>query len=199
MIDWRYSNWLIDKISFCAPPGWQPWRVRRPLSATRPILPDLTWLRSGPTISPVRFIGFVYYSTGSWLPNRLVSVAACSHLVQLLLAKSGPRTLYRFSAKLLSLLEKFRNFPAISWAVVCHCCCAVRPRRRSSWWSCPRSWSCISSDTTASPERSGQSVGRKRSVVSSVVDPDPYWIRFQELCVSVFRIRIRIHTCKKYK
>ena len=33
-------------------------------------------------------------------------------------------------------------------------------------------------------------------VVSSVVDPDPYWIRIQELHVSgsVFGIRIRIHT-----
>ena len=37
-------------------------------------------------------------------------------------------------------------------------------------------------------------------LMTSVVDPDPYWIRIQELpgsgSGSVFRIRIRIHTCK---
>ena len=34
-------------------------------------------------------------------------------------------------------------------------------------------------------------------IKSSVVYPDPYWIRIQELCGSgaVFRIRIRVHTC----
>ena len=37
-----------------------------------------------------------------------------------------------------------------------------------------------------------------KSVISrsSVVDPDPYWIRIQEPYGSVFGIRIRIHTCK---
>ena len=33
-------------------------------------------------------------------------------------------------------------------------------------------------------------------VKTSVVDPDPYWIRIQELPGSVFGIQIRIHTCK---
>ena len=42
------------------------------------------------------------------------------------------------------------------------------------------------------------SQGLRRHSVSSVVDPDPYWIRIQELpgSRSVFGIRIRIHTCK---
>ena len=37
------------------------------------------------------------------------------------------------------------------------------------------------------------------NVAKTVLDPEPYWIRIQELCGSgsVIRIRIRTHTCKK--
>ena len=38
--------------------------------------------------------------------------------------------------------------------------------------------------------------GQYNVAKTSVVDPDPYWIRIQELPGPVFGIRIRIHTCK---